>query len=807
MIRRLPLFVAAAAGLGAQNADVAFFETSVRPVLRTQCQACHSERNKASGLSVETREGLLAGGNRGVAAIKPGDPAGSLLIEAVEHAGTLKMPPTGKLKPEQIEVLRKWVAAGAPWPAGEVSRKRAGGDHWAFQAVKRVSPPAPSVAAWAKNAVDHFILARLDQEGLKPSPEADRVTLIRRVSLDLTGLPPTLDEVRQFVEDRSPEAYDKVVTRLLASRHYGERWGRHWLDIARYADSDGYTIDAPRTMWRYRDWVINALNLDMPFDRFVIEQYAGDQLPGASTDQLVATGFHRNTPTNFEGGIDFEQYRVEAVADRVATTGAAFLGLTLGCARCHDHKYDPVSQREYYQIFAYLNQTDEISTEDERYDYLRPTLEVPTTEETARSTAWHAQFQALSGELVRYVRQLKSQGVDAKQDLGLRERMKNLREMRRQQPRITTTLVMRDRSEPRENYIHLGGEFTRKGAAVQPGTLSILASVKPAGATRLDLARWIVDPGNPLTPRVTVNRFWQHYFGKGIVETESDFGAQGSKPTHPELLDYLASEFVRSGWSQKHIHRLIVLSATYRQSSRNREDVEEKDPYNKLLARQSRLRLDAEILRDSALRVAGLLTPTVGGPSVYPPIPEGAMAVTQVKRPWPVANGPDRYRRGLYTFFYRSAAFPSLLVFDAPDATSTCTRRVRSNTPLQALTLLNDQAFVEFAQAMALRLIDEVKTGDGERLDRAFLLALGREPRAAERDRISRFLNTQRDEFKTHPDEAKKLAAQPVAPNGDPATMVVVTAAVPEGRDPVELATWTSVARVIFNLDDFLTRE
>ncbi len=606
--------------------------------------------------------------------------------------------------------------------------------------------------------------------------------------------------------------------RLLASPHYGERWGRHWLDVARYADSDGYTIDAPRTMWRYRDWVIDAINSDMPFDRFTIEQIAGDMLPNPTTDQLVATGFNRNTPSNFEGGIDFEQYRVEAVVDRVSTAGAAFLGLTVGCARCHDHKFDPISQKEFYQLVAFFNNSDEITSEAERYDFNRPILPVPTPEEIARKKAFDAQWTALSKELVAYVRELaarprKPGDPDPSKDPELVERVQNLRELRRREPKLTTALVMRDLPQPREAYIHLGGDFTRKGIAVKPAIPAVLPQLPAEANTRLDFARWLVDERNPLTARVTVNRFWQEYFGKGLVETENDFGAQGAKPSHPELLDWLASEFMRAKWSSKAIHRLIVTSAAYRQSSNQRRDVDEVDPYNKLLARQNRLRLDAEIIRDSALSASGLFTNNIGGPSVYPPIPEGAMSVTQVSGAWPTATGPDRYRRGLYTFFRRSAAFPGLAVFDAPDATSSCTRRVRSDTPLQALSTLNDETFTEFAQALAARVLKEAPADNEQRIRYAFLLAVGRAPGAQEEQRIANFLARRIDEYKTHPSLAIELIYKggkflpdgtPVNP--PPAKLAAMLPAMQPDALSLEAA-WTGVARVLLNTDDFLTRE
>jgi hypothetical protein len=801
----IPAFLAFAAF--AAQPEPSFFEADIRPLLTANCLPCHNERNRTSELALDSREGILRGGTRGAAA-RPGAPNESLMVQAVEHARELKMPPVGRLKPEQIAALRKWIEEGLNWPAAKVDPRK---DHWAFQPPKRPPVPPTSDSSWPQNPIDRFVLARLEREGIKPSPAADRATLLRRVSLDLTGLPPSPEEIRDFLSDESPDAYEKIVDRLLASPHYGERWGRHWLDLARYADSDGYTIDAPRQVWKYRDWVISALNRDVPFDRFVVDQVAGDMLPSATTEQRIATGFHRNTPSNYEGGIDFEQYRVEAVADRVATTGSVFLGLTLGCARCHDHKYDPISQREFYQLFAFLNNTDEISSEAERYDFHRPVLELPTPEELARREAFKSQFGMLSRELAGYVKKLSTRPLapgdpPRHQDPGLQERVANLRTLRRREPKVTTTLVMRELPKPRDSYIHVGGDFLQRGDPVSPGVPAAL-SAKPVTGTRVDLAKWLVDPENPLTARVTVNRMWQAYFGKGLVETENDFGLLGAAPTHPQLLDWLATEFVARGWSQKAIHRLIVTSATYRQSSRSRADLSETDPYNRLLARQSRFRLEAEILRDAALAASGLLTRTVGGPSVYPPIPEGAMAVTQVKREWPTATGPDRYRRGMYTFFFRSAPHPALALFDAPDATSTCTRRVRSNSPLQALTLLNDESFLEFARALAKRVLKEAPPEDRQRLDHAYLLAVGRKPGSAERDRLARYLALQRDEYGTDVTAASLLVQKEqvfdTSPGGTPTTAE-------ESIDPKqlpELAAWTALSRVLFNIDDFVTRE
>jgi hypothetical protein len=754
-----------------QPSSTGFFETQVQPVLRANCIPCHSDKNLTSGLSLETLESIQKGGNRGPA-VKTGDPEASLLVHAIRQTGDLKMPPGGKLKDEQIAILEKWIKDGLPMPEALRKSKRPGANHWAFQAPKRAPIPAVKNQAWVKNPIDNFILARLEKAGLEPSPEADPATLLRRVSLDLVGLPPTPKELEDFLADKRPGAYERAVDRLLASPHYGERWGRAWLDVARYADSDGYTIDAPREgMWLYRDWVINAYNRDEPFNQFVIEQMAGDLLPNPTQDQLIATGFHRNTPSNYEGGIDFEQYRVEAVADRVMTTGAAFLGLTVGCARCHDHKYDPFSQREFYQLFAFLNNADEVDKEADRKDFNKPFLPVGSPDDLKRYHAWEAQLQLLENELNQYKQSIP--GTGSILDPGVVERERHINNLRKHMPKVTRALVMKELDHPRQAYIHLGGDFTRHGANVEPGTPAVLPPLDVHGRrpTRLDLARWLVDRRNPLTARVTVNRMWQKYFGKGIVDTENDFGVMGERPTHPELLDYLALEFMDRGWSRKAMHKLIVMSATYRQSSKGRADAKAIDPDNRLLARQNRLRLDAELVRDSALVTCGLISEKLGGPAVYPPLPPGANSVTQVKREWKTSEGADRYRRGVYTFFQRSAPHPSLVLFDAPDATTTCTRRIRSNSPLQALTLLNDEAYFEFAGALADRLLKDKTTDDTQKLKGGFLLALDRAPRAEEQKRLLQLLAAQRD------------------------------------SKHEEKAAWTAVSRVLLNLDEFMTRE
>ena len=782
-MKALPILLLAAAG----TLHAVDFDRDIQPLLAAKCLGCHNERLRTAGLALESRDTALQGGGRG-AAIVPGEPGESLLLSAVRHDGELAMPPGGKLGDSEIQLLSEWIRDGAKWGTGPAARK---GGHWAFAPPKRAGRPVVSDPSWARTPVDDFILARLDREGIKPSPPASKRTLIRRAYLDVIGLPPTPEQVRAFVGDERREAWSEAVERLLASRHFGERWARRWLDQARYADSDGGSRDEPRNIWRYRDWVLESLNRDQPFDQFVVEQIAGDLLDRPRTDQIVATGFNRNTLLQIEAGTDREQYRVEIVYDRVDTMGTVFLGLSVGCARCHDHKFDPISQREYFGLYAFFNSTDDWDDSRPRFrqrsinnlhEVHAPLLEFGSPDEIARRDAIRAQVEALEDELAAYRRSAKP----AKDDLGLAERQRLIDQLVRSMPRIDSTMVMRELDEPRETFLHVSGNFLSPGERVEPGAL---AAMHPfAGRpepNRLDLARWLVDRENPLTARVAVNRIWQEYFGLGIVETENDFGTQGSAPTHPELLDWLAVEFMERGWSRKAIHRLILNSAAYRQASRARPELEERDPRNRLLARQNRLRLDAEIVRDVGLSVSGLLTPTIGGPGAYPPQPESAMLASQLKKTWEPSEDEGRYRRGMYTFFWRVTPHPALMVFDRPDSNIACTRRTRSNTPLQALTLLNDAAFHEFYQAFARRLIEVPRD---ERIGRAFEFAVSRRPEAREAAVIERLLANERDALQTNPRDARLLAAD-------------------GAEDPIELAAWTSVARTLMNTDEFIVRE
>jgi len=869
----LGLLTGANWGLAAAAPDYA---CDVKPLLAQHCYRCHGASQQKGELRLDTAASALKGGEHGPA-FAPGNGANSLLVGLVEgtHADMPRMPyKKPPLADAQIAMLKSWIDSGAKAPADEQPESA---KHWAFVPPSRPEiPQLRNPKSEIRNPIDAFILARLDREGIAPAPEASRPTLLRRLSLDLLGLPPTPAEIDEFLKDTQPGAYERLVERLLGSPHYGERWGRWWLDAARYADSNGYSIDAPRSIWKYRDWVIAALNRDFPFDRFVLWQLAGDLVETNSLprdtpplEPLIATGFHRNTQINQEGGIDPEQFRVESVIDRVNTTATAFLGATLACAQCHDHKFDPFTQRDYYRMFAFFN-----STVEDGHGKGTPggILEIPGEFEGAESQK--QELAEVEDDLDRILNTKGSEQQKWEQELTAEQRAKlkpdvakilnvpfaertkkqkraayaafqpddpefasrntKLTKLEKREPKRVTTLVMRELPTPRETHLLIKGDFTRPGEVLTPGTPEFLLPIVAADVnrrggtneiekapgrssatsrsqlpTRLDLARWIVATNNPLTARVLVNRVWQQYFGHGLVETENDFGTQGALPSHPELLDWLAWEFmapsapveslnrsiVKSGkgsgpfndstitrfndstpWSLKHLHRLIVTSATYRQSSKFRPELRDKDPNNKLLARQSRLRLDAEVVRDMALAASGLLSHKMGGPPVYPPQPAGVMSLGQSNREWKPSAGAERHRRGVYTWFWRATPHPALTVFDAPDAFSACTRRLRSNTPLQALTLLNDQQFYEMAEGLATRVLREAPKSDSARLDYAFRLCVTRQPSADEKGRLQDLLASER-----------RPAARGV-------------------RDP-QLEAWTAVARVMLNLDETITRE
>lgn len=973
------------------------FNRDVRPILSDNCFYCHGpdEKTQEADLRLDTFEGATRDLG-GYAAIVPGKPDESELIFRVHDKEDIMPPESSKriLTDTQKGVLRRWIEQGAEYEP-----------HWAFVALEGEGVPEVKQSDWPRNGIDNFILARLESEDIQPSPEASREVLIRRVYLDLIGLLPTPKQVAAFVNDTRPDAWERLVDDLLTNPHYGERWGRHWLDQARYADSNGYSVDSERKMWPYRDWVIHALNQDMPFDQFTIEQIAGDLLEKPEKSQIIATAFHRNTLINQEGGSDPEQFRVEAAVDRVNTTGAVWLGLTLGCAQCHTHKFDPIQHREYFEMFAFFNHgTDRnnsgktvpviegevfgipreweppvsitdaeraklkadweagaltalkerfaeetetgpvtwtqavplkataskipLSILDDQSLLIQPGIELKETftiqtkselkgvrsirlrtltheslpkngpgsagngnfvltgfeivadgKPVGISQAWadheqdgypasaiidgnpgtgwainksranpsvpmnapHEAVFVLSEELragsyeIRMKHELNDNyqigrfaidfaaGIPDEATAADRQLLaaleapekdrdntqKALIESRfvaevpkaklpkpQPNPYQVNLMVMAD-GAPRKTHLLTRGDFTRPDeelGQLHPGGLASVAPAMPAeeGRNRLDLARWLISPENPLTPRVTMNRTWMRYFGRGIVETEEDFGTQGTLPTHPQLLDWLGLQFIENGWSMKVMHRLIVTSATYRQSSNARPDLSEIDPRNLLLARQNRSRVDAEIVRDAALCASGLLTPNIGGPSVYPPQPAGVYAFTQAGKTWRTNTDENRFRRAMYIQFYRSAPYPLFTTFDSPDFSSVCTRRVRSNTPLQALNVANDPVFIEFAQALALRLAKEAPGELESQIQLGCQLCFSRPPSSEETRILTDFANQQLQAWQADPDAAKTFATAEL---------------LAEIEQPEMAATLVSLARVLFNTDNFITRE
>lgn len=723
----LVMMIASAVAANEDHAQIDFAR-DIQPLLTKHCVTCHGTDKRESGLRLDMRADALRGGDSG-RVIVPGTSGKSPLVHRVSSADPdERMPPDKALSAKQIALLQAWIDQGANWPEA-VATLSTTNSHWSFQPIVCGTLPDIRDARWARNAVDHFVLARLERLDIEPSPEAGRNTLIRRLYLDLTGISPTPAEVFAFISDTGEDPYERLVERLLASPHFGECWGIHWLDLARYADSDGYEMDHHRpNAWRWRDWVISAINRDMPFNQFTVEQLAGDLLPNATLDQQTATGFHRNTLTNRENGVDKEEFRLKAIVDRVNTTGTVWLGLTIGCAECHSHKYDPISQREYYQLFSFYN--DRVDEAD---------IAIPGVAEAVVPA-----FAA--------------------------------------------------RTKPRVTQIHLRGNFLDKGDAVRPATPSVLPPLPQrenngdAPADRLDMARWLVDPRNPLTARVEINRLWQHLFGVGLVRSEDDFGVKGEPPSHPKLLDWLATELVRRGWSRKELIRLIVTSTTYRQSSDHRADLADRDPLNVLLARQNRYRLEAELIRDQYLAVSGLLDERIGGPGFRPPLPE-ALAKVGFRLKWEPDRGAELHRRSMYITFMRNMAYPMLTTFDRTDANVTCTRRERSNTPLQSLTQLNDPLFMEAARSLGLYLLNDVQ-GDDAQLDAAFLHSLARRPSANER-RVLRRLHAKLIQlYQNDVADAKAIV-------GDNSAVDNVA----------EAAAWIALARTIMNLDEFITRE
>ena len=1028
--RSLPLCVALALGARATAAAPVDFARDIRPILADRCYDCHGAEKPKGGLQLVSLQTALKGGESGTPALVAGQSAKSELIARVTTADEDDvMPQKGdRLTPAQIELLKRWIDEGANWPEQK---------HWAYVKPVRAAPPAlTSHAARVRNPIDNFIFARLETEGLAPSPELDKPRWLRRVSLDLIGLPPTPAELAAFMADPSPRAYEVAVDRLLASPHYGERWARPWLDLARYADSHGFQRDDLRDIWPYRDWVIRAMNADLPFDQFTTWQLAGDLLPPTQDprlktqdiDRLVATGFHRSVATNVEAGSDQEEGRVNQVFDRVNTTAAVWLGSTLECAQCHNHKYDPFTQKEYYQFFAYFNHTAQetdfltpkamaslkftgpyLELPDAAKEEKRRALQARITELDAQIAAagqralegreaWEASatagaesaaethvleiadFESVGGsdykmlpdksvllleeapdrdtyvltirtkltgisafkiealtdpslpgmgpgrgdaarpnfilnhvratmvkaggaqpEPLKFVRATASysqarfsvenvlkvnddktgwaigqqfhkehwamlelaapigsaEGVTLKfslvQNFGNGRTIGRVRlsaitgrasakplpaeiaavlrtpKAERTPPQLAQldeyflsqdktvdnlrlaraklvaesaalkgpqTLVMRELAESRPTAVMKRGNFLDPGEPVQAGTPAVLHATPGKGerASRLDLARWLVERENPLVARVTVNRWWSEFFGRGIVGTLEDFGVKGEPPTHPELLDWLAVEFMEHGWSMKHIHKLIALSATYRQSSRLTPELLARDDQNRLLARGPRFRLDAETIRDNALAVAGLLSPKMGGPPVRPYQPPGLWEnkLGGDRVTYDVSEGEDAHRRGIYTVWKRSSPYPSFMNFDATARTACTIKRSRSNTPLQALTLLNDPVYVEAALGLARRTLTEQPDGNVEaRLRHAFQLCLARTPSAQETAALKKLFEQQAASYAGNPGAAKALIGKFAPPAGIPAE---------------DFAAWHAVATALLNLDETITK-
>ena len=743
LLTMLGLFV------GSADARPIDFNRDIRPILSENCYECH-------GPGVRTPQANLYL-HKPSRAIRDDDSRTSLLIQRVEETDPdRRMPPTStgkRLGARQIELLKKWVDSGASFDR-----------HWAFVPPTRPAVPRPQRASGRGNPIDGFVRNRLASEGLEPAPPADRRTLIRRVSLDVTGLPPSIREVRDFLGDSRQDAFEQLVERLLDSPHYGERMAQDWMDAARYADTTGFAADHPRTMWHYRDWVIKAFNSNMPYDQFTIEQLAGDLLPDATQSQRIATGFHRNSMQALGNNPRKEEFRIKGIVDRLDTTGRVWLGMTIACAECHDHKYDPISQQEYYELFAIFNN---IPHYGETFGVHGPRLLVD-----------------LDGESLPGI-ESSGEGTDP---ATLKAKLAA--------EGLLTAQVMVELAEPRETHILVRGNFEIKGRRVSPAVPEALGTV-PEGVKidRLSFARWLVNGKNSLVARVFVNRLWQQFFGTGLVRTVEDFGNRGEFPSHPELLDWLAVEFVESGWNIRHMVKLIVTSATYQQSSRANERLLAKDFYNRLLARGPRQRLPAEQVRDNMLAISGLLSRRTGGPSVYPvqPSPIGQFR-DATAGDWKTSQGEDLYRRGLYTFWQRMYPYPSMALFDAPSRERSCVRRNLSNTPLQALVLLNDPVVFEAARAFGGRILLESESAtDADRIEHAYEAALARLPTPEESRMFQAFLRDQRDRFAGDPESADAV--------------VDGRRVVHESIPAVELATWTMAASTLLALDETISKQ
>lgn len=851
-------FGLATAGTGSPSETVRF-NRDVRPILSQNCFSCHGPAKQMGGLRLDSIDAATRTLKSKTIAIVPGKPEASELVKRIQAADPDEaMPPASShktLTADQKETLRRWVIQGADYEP-----------HWSFAKLK--SPPVPAAGPENHNPIDAFLNERLSKVGLTPNPTADRPTLIRRLSFALTGLPPNSAEVDAFLADATPGAYERLVERYLNSPRFGEEMARHWLDLARYADTHGLHLDNVRSMWPYRDWVVHSFNSNKPFDRFTVEQVAGDLIPQATPDQIVATGFNRCNVTTGEGGsIDAEWYFRNAV-DRAAVTAGTWLGLTAGCAVCHDHKFDPLTQREFYGLYAFFyssagpaldgnipapepslkitsaGQAKQLAVLAERIAALNAEIDVKakglkysdpadiallgsaiaaTADVTKSFRAWtRSRGGPLKDKVPQEIKNIFAV-TDGKwspaQQAKLREfylhavcaatkgtfapliaeRDQLTAERTRLDAAIPATMIFRDMPTPRDAFVMARGQYDKPGDKVAPGVPAALPPMKPAGtrANRLDLANWLVSPDNPLTARVFVNRVWQQMFGTGLVKTSGDFGSQGEPPSHPELLDWLAADFRDSGWDIKALVRRLVTTAAFQRSAKFTPAIQARDPENRLLARGPRFRLDAEQVRDNALAVSGLLVPTVGGPGVRPYQPDNIWEpvgftgsnTQHYKRD----TGSDLYRRTLYTFFKRTAPPPYMANFDAPNREQSCSRRDRSNTPLQALQLMNDVQHIEAARALAERMLTEGGTTTVGRIQFAFRLVLARPPEPAELDIIVAELNAHVARYVKAPDDAKKLIALGESkPNAK--------------LDPTGLAAYIMIANMLLNLDETVTR-
>ncbi|HBL46559.1 PSD1 and planctomycete cytochrome C domain-containing protein [Gimesia sp.] len=779
------------------------FERDIAPILKSRCLSCHQDRVRQGGLALHSAVGVRKGGESGEI-IDLGDPDASYLIDLITaYDGVAEMPQeAAPLTTDEVETFRSWIKQGAHWPENLVLEPPV---LWSLRTLTQ--PPVPTVTQTSakfpiRNPIDAFVAARHQLAGVQPAPPASKRTLIRRLFLDLTGLLPTPEEVAGFIADEDPRAYEILVDKLLASPHFGERWGRYWLDLARYADSDGYLGDSIRPhAWVYREWVIQAINDDLPFDQFSIEQLAGDLLEKPTDSQLIATGFHRNTLSNTEAGVDLELYRTKELVDRVNTTGMVWLGFTLGCAECHDHKHDPISQKEFYQFYSFFNNADDSSVKvshdwdmaeyQSKQKQWQPAYEKALTslQEFEKSDLTAEQKAEITKTLEKYKRssdlkkispyyETKQPGWDK-----LYSQLESLLKTRPSPPATRAPTFKERTKDRRDTFVHVRGIYNQHGEKVDPGTPAVLPEFNAGEPLRdrLDLARWLFQENNPLTARVAVNRIWQHLFARGLVATPNDFGTKGEPPTHPLLLDWLAAEYKSQNWSRKTMIRLIVMSSTYRMSSAANASPVQHDVNNQLLWRQNSYRVEAEIVRDIHLTASSLLDRTIGRRGIRPPLPA---FVTDVGRSvkWPATEGSARYRRGMYIVFKRTVPYPMLMTFDAPDATVSCSRRERSNTPLQALTLLNGPLFFESAQALGKLMWEEHQDNLPAATEEMFLRCFSRPPAPREQE----YLNAAYADllYLAENSQAKTKSAE----------------------DPQQTAL-IQLARIVMNLDEFITRD